>query len=146
MPSDTRLTLNSEVAAAKLIDDEVIIINVVTGHYYSLGDAASFVWLRLSQGASVGEIAHDLPQRYDVAGAQAHADVERLFTDLLEHRLVVPLSRAPGREQLASGVGPVGERLPYTPPRLQVFTDMADLLAIDPPLPGGAPEVWEAPA
>ncbi len=145
MPSDTRVTLNTEVAAAKLIDDEVIIINVITGHYYSLEGTASFVWRRLSQAASVDEIARDLSERYDVGEAQAQADLEQLVADLREHRLVVPLPPAHRQERLEANLGSAGQRLPYTPARLQVFTDMADLLKVDPPLPSGAPEVWQAP-
>ena len=33
----------------------------------------------------------------------------------------------------------------YTPPVLEVYTDMSDLLALDPPMPGLADIPWRGP-
>lgn len=146
MQSASRFTLNSEVAAAKVIDGEAIIINVVTGHYYSLEDSAALVWQKLAERSSVEEIARELSLRFEVDEAQAGTDVERLCAELVEQQLLLPVDSAGAPEPSPAQTAPANGRLPYDVPRLQIFTDMADLLAFDPPLPGKAPDVWEAQA
>jgi hypothetical protein len=146
LQSASRFTLNSELAAAKVIDGEAIIINVVTGHYYSLEDSAALVWQKLAERSSVEEIARELSLRFEVDEAQAGSDVERLCAELVEQQLLLPVDSAAAPEPPPAQTAPANGRLPYGVPRLQTFTDMADLLAFDPPLPGKAPDVWEAPA
>jgi hypothetical protein len=117
-----------------VIDDEAILINVVTGRYYSLVDAGCVAWIRLSTGGSIPDAVTAVLERYDADPDTVTADVSTLVQELLDQELLVdardePIS-SPGELAPADGA-----RLEYTGLALLTFTDMEDLLAFDPPLP-----------
>jgi len=53
---------------------------------------------------------------------------------LLQEGLVVPAEGGAG-PAVEPVPGPAAARQPFIPPALNKYTDMADLLALDPPLP-----------
>jgi hypothetical protein len=131
--ADTRFRAREEEVAAKVIDGEAIIINLANGTYYSMDKGGAFVWELLQQQRSVGEIVDALAARYEVSREDAGGDLQRLMAELLKERLIDPA----GEERVSGSAAPSFERrLPYEPPSLNVYRDMGDLLALDPPTPG----------
>jgi hypothetical protein len=45
-----------------------------------------------------------------------------------------------------SPAAPAGDRLPYDTPQLRAYRDMAELFAIDPPMPGLRDIPWTKPS
>jgi hypothetical protein len=143
------LSLNSRVhpqhaeIAAKVIDGEAIIINLTNGMYYSMDQAGSLIWTMVAQGCSLQELVSELTRRYDVSTAQAIADAERVVTELLEQKLVHlwDSEEAVPFEHEADSTS----RLPYEPPVLNKYSDLGDLLALDPPMPGLDDIPWDGP-
>jgi hypothetical protein len=128
-----RFRLNDGTATGKVIDDEAILINVVTGRYYSLVDAGCVAWIRLSTGGSIPEAVTAVLERYDADPQTVTADVPALVSELLDQGLLVEADESiSSADDLAP---PGGTRLEYTGLELLTFTDMEDLLAFDPPLP-----------
>ena len=131
-----------EEIAAKLIDDEAIIINLANGVYYSMDNAAGLVWQMLERGHSLKEVITSVIARYDIPAEQARADVTRLVEELVQENVVVVSSRvAPPEAKNGAGQEP---RLPYERPKLNIYRDMGDLLALDPPTPE-LDTPWEEP-
>jgi hypothetical protein len=127
-----RFRINDELTAAKVFDDEAIVINVVTGRYYDLERSAALVWTMLTGGASADEVTTAICERFDVDAATARPDVHALVDELLAEELIVPAPDAsppPTPPRADSG------RAPYSTPALATYTDMEDLLTVDPPLP-----------
>jgi hypothetical protein len=125
------------MATGKVIDGEAVLINVVTGRYYSLCDAGCTAWLVLGSGGSVLEAQTAIAERYELGGAPLRDDLAVLVEELLDEQLVIELGPGAEPEQAdGPGLGPPADPLPpYTTVRLQTFKDMEDLLAFDPPLP-----------
>jgi Coenzyme PQQ synthesis protein D (PqqD) len=141
LASDSRVALNAGEVAAKVIDGEAIIMNLSTGMYYSMERQSAVVWEWLERGHTVAEAAEALAARYDVTPEQARADVEQLVQQVLQEGLVqLERDDASARESLN---GFAGEREAYTPLQLNRYGDMADLLALDPPMPTLAEAPWE---
>lgn len=136
-----RFRIRSEEVAAKVIDGEAIIINLTSGVYYSLDPTGSEVWSLLEAGHDVDAIVGSLRRRYEVAEGTCRSDVERLVDQLLEEKLIV---LADGGSAAPLLDGDRSER-PYSPPRLDIYRDMGDLLALDPPVPGLEPIPWDDP-
>ena len=144
MPTpDSRLIANSPEVAAKVIDGEAIIINLATGMYYSMDRAGALVWEWLERGHSIQEIIEGVVAQYDVAVAQAEADVNQLIDRLLEDGLA-RVSEA-GQEVLGRPAALSQARLPYQAPQLTRYDDMAALLALDPPMPIVTATPWTSP-
>lgn len=132
--TEPRYKLNAELTAAKVFDDEAIVINVVTGRYYDLEGTGAYAWMMLTAGASMADVAAALCQRFDVDLETARRDVERLVERLLAEELIVADSDV---VRPAQATPSVTVRAPYSPPALATYTDMEDLLTVDPPLPAG---------
>ena len=132
MTPDTRLGPNTADVAAKVIDGEAIIMNLANGLYFSMDEVGSAVWEMVEAGCSLDEMADRLATSYDADRDAVAADVARIAEQLLSEGLVVVSeAAAPAAAHAFAGAG--GS---YAAPTLTRYDDMADLLALDPPMPG----------
>lgn len=126
-----RYRVREEAVAAKIFEDEVIIIGLATNNYFSMRATGHQIWQMLDVGWSPDEAAQTLAEVYDIDGEAAANDVLGLIDELVGQDLIEPdPSRTSSRDLSVSAV-----EAGYTPPVLECFTDMQDLLALDPPLP-----------
>lgn len=139
--------VNEEECAAQVIDGEAVIINLLNGTYYSLDKVGGAIWELAAAGRTVPEILDSVVTRYDVDPARARRDIERLTEELLAERLLVGAAPryAPDQSQPAS-FHASAPRLAYDEPVLTTYRDMAELLALDPPMPRLETIVWSEPA
>jgi hypothetical protein len=129
----TRLRPNSSDVAAKVIDGEAIIMNLANGLYFSMDKVGALIWESMEAGHSLEEIGGVVQSRFQVDRETAEKDTARLLQELLAENLV----------QVVEGNGS-GAPVPMEPkatesyeaPVLNKYDDMADLLALDPPMPG----------
>jgi hypothetical protein len=143
------LTLNDHLqprgdeVAAKVIDGEAIIINLANGIYYSMDKVGGFIWEMIEEKRTLGEIIAATVARYDVSREQAQAEIEALVDEILRENLITASENgAPTDGQRESTQQ---EKLPYETPKLNIYRDMGDLLALDPPIPGFAETPWKDP-
>jgi hypothetical protein len=132
---------NKEEVAAKVIDGEAILINLSNGIYYSLDNVGGLIWELIEGGSSLEAIVGAVRARYDISRAQAQADVERLAAELLQENLVTVSSD--GATPLEHRDQEQQSKLSYAAPILNIYRDMGDLLALDPPMPGLADMAWK---
>ena len=161
MPDLNRcLTPNRDEVVSKVIDGEAIVINLSNGVYYSMDKVAAFVWELIDREVALARIVEEVVSRYDVTPEQAAADVDKLARQLQEEKLVSetnggrpadmpggPIGHAPAYARAGSGGmtdvnGGTSPR--YETPVLNVYRDMGDLLALDPPQPGLENTPWRA--
>ena len=136
-----RLVPKSQQVAAKVVDGEAVIINLANGVYYSMDKAGGLIWSMVEQARSLDAIADAVAAAYDVPPVRAREDVEQLAAQLVAEDLVV----AAGDEVPAEGADPAPppQKLPYETPKLNVYRDMEELLALDPPMPGLQETPWK---
>jgi hypothetical protein len=139
--SGTRFRLNTEAVGAKVIDGEAIIVNVVNGRYHSMDGSGAVVWQLMDAGRSIEEIVAALSQRYDVDPDRARADVERLARELVDQDLMI-LNIDGDAPRTSLEVDSDG-KLPYEAPELVTYTDIEELLALDPPMPLMGRDAWK---
>jgi len=128
------MTRAGEVAA-KVIDGEAILINLGSGLYYSMGKVGGRVWSLIEQSCSSASIAEVVASEFEVSAETAKADVGALAEQLLTEGLIdvgEPGARGPAVPTIVVGEGNAS----YEKPELRKFDDMAEMFALDPPLPG----------
>lgn len=130
---------NSEEVASEVLDGEAVIINLSNGMYYSIDGVGGRIWELVEIGQSQTDMVRDITARYDVDEDTANADITRFIEELLAENLVVPADGPAGDPPDM----PADIRQPYSPPELNVFRDMGDLLALDPPMPGLKDLPWK---
>lgn len=133
-------TLNAPDVMQETVDGEVIIVNVATGIYYSLAGAGAAIWTDLLRGKEEAAIC----RRITALGGATHevvaSEVSRFVAELRAENLLVPAGGAPGAAAPAADAGaaavavePSTEGLcPFVPPALARYSDMEELLLVDP--------------
>lgn len=120
------LVVNSPAVVAEVFPEEVVAIHLDRGTYYSLSGSAPRLWPLIGCGLDAPAIAARVAQSLPAAEAAAAAEAVLAFLRELEaEELVRP---GPGR-------GTPPELVPaetFEPPRLERFTDMQELIALDP--------------
>lgn len=130
------LRVNTELVAGEVVDGEAVIINLSNGLYYTMDAVGADVWQLIEGGASASHMAAALSTRYGVDPATVLADVTRVIAELVAEGLVLDRDTpptAPTSAPPAVVLGPPAAR--YAAPALTRYTDMSEVLALDPPLP-----------
>jgi hypothetical protein len=126
-----RYRVNSPHVISETVGGETIIVNLALGHYFSLQGTAVDVWQRLERGEATETIVPDLEQRYEAADGEIDAAVKRLLDDFVAAELVVADGNGTGTITPALSEV-VGERVPFVSPSFTTFTDMQDIILLDP--------------
>jgi coenzyme PQQ synthesis protein D (PqqD) len=123
--------VNSPQVISETVGGETIIVNLARGHYFSLQGTAVDVWQALERGEAVETIVLELEQRYEAGDSEIRAAVNKLLEDFLAAELVIadedgaPAAAVPSAEAAA-------ERVPFVTPSFTAFTDMQDIILLDP--------------
>jgi hypothetical protein len=75
---------------AREFDDEVIILDLGAGEYFSLDPVGSRAWGRFAEGGCVEDIAAEIAAEYDVDADRALRDLMTLAGELVSRGLLVP--------------------------------------------------------
>ena len=139
----SRLCPNRDEVAAKVMDGEAIMINVSNGTYYSMDGVGGLIWDLVDGERTLADIASAISAHYEANPEQVWSDLQRLTAELLEEDLIRVSEAAvgPGGDD---AIAKPDSRQPYASPVLNVYRDMADLLALDPPMPGLGVSTWKA--
>lgn len=126
-----RYRVNSPQVINETIDGEAIMINLATGGYYSLDRVGGDVWSLLEASLPVDDIVAELGRRYEATEDDIRRGVEDLLQRLSGEELVVPCDDAEPVRAVSPRSAPA-ERPPFRAPKLEKFTDMQDLILLDP--------------
>src|SRR5687768_2357449 len=88
LSSQTRLTPNDAEVAAKIMDGELIMINLSTGVYYSMDKIGPVIWELIQKKYSLEEIGGIISELYDTPAAQVQTDLQNLVAELIQEKLV----------------------------------------------------------
>jgi Coenzyme PQQ synthesis protein D (PqqD) len=132
MISEARFKVNMPSVTHETIEGESVIINLETGNYYSLQATGSEIWESLAANTDVASIVEDLSARYSARRAQIEQSVVQLIGELRREELIVPdgaMGTSVARLPLVASTVKAAE---FQAPVLQKFTDMQELLLLDP--------------
>lgn len=122
--------INEPDVSAELFDTEVLAINLATGHYHSLRETAVPLWRLLLEGRTVADSAALLAQALGAAPAEVLSDTATLAKSLVDRDVLVA-ANAPATSPSAPA-WLADFKPPYIAPLFDTYTDMKDLLLIDP--------------
>jgi hypothetical protein len=136
MTSSVCFKVNSPNVIQETIDGEVIVVNLDNGNYYSLDNVGAGIWSLIESGAAVPEIVDRITQRYEGNHVDIENAVNQFVAELQRQALIVPDGakepegiKGPDR-QVETGAGTKKPR--FEVPTLYTYTDMQDLLLLDP--------------
>ena len=119
---------NRPSVSSELIDGEAIIMHLRLGHYFSTEGSGALIWSGIEQDAPMTLLAEALSRQYGLADDDAVAAVATFVASLQEHDLLRP-GQSAGR---VPDPAEHGINVTFAEPELAVYTDMQDLLLLDP--------------
>lgn len=111
-------------------EDEVIVLNMNNGYYFSLSKVSADIWKQIGAGATIPAITQAIKRRYHGDELEIESAVSQFVTQLAQENLV---AAGEGEEgiQVADEAAPK-EFKPFQAPSLQKFSDMQEMLLLDP--------------
>lgn len=122
--------ITSPQAIHETIDGETIIINLTTGTYYSLRGAAPTVWNAICEGATTAGIVQQVERSFEAGEGEIASAVEAFLLELRGEDLVAETD-GPGTDARPGADAPA-ERAPFVAPHVEKYTDMQDIILLDP--------------
>ena len=116
------------------IDGEAVIINLDNGNYYSLDGVGADIWNLIDKGANSEQISELLATNYGINKNKSEKSVKKLTEELINEDLIIT-------SEENGNFDPIGVQLvsfenkdkpDYKEPSLEKYTDMQDLLLLDP--------------
>lgn len=118
----------------EVIDGEAVLINMESGAYYSLDKVGAEIWAMIETGSSMSDLIASVTMRYSGEPAEIERGIATLLAELETERLIVSGNgEEPGHAATVSTSSAAGgERSRFVPPVLHKYTDMTELLLLDP--------------
>lgn len=114
------------------IDGETMIVRLDSGNYYSMNPAGGQVWAMIEQGASKDQIVSAFAGFYGLEKKSLEEPIGTFLKYLIAEELIRPGAASP---EANAAHPPAGmERLTnsFEPPLLSKYSDMQELLILDP--------------
>jgi hypothetical protein len=109
-------------------------INFDFGTYYSIRNAGAYIWDLIAAGVSVDRIIEEVIRRYEGSPDKIREAVNKFIEELERAYLISPADPDGGVDAKIpdAGSGSGTKKLNFEPPVLRVYTDMQQLLLLDP--------------
>lgn len=124
---DKSFRVCAPAVVSEVIDGEAIIMDLRTGNYFSADGSGALIWQAIAEGCGRDAILTWSSDAYAGDPERMAADIDAFIAQLSEHGLVdVHDATAPTPKPARA------ERAAWRAPVLSVYTDMQDLLLLDP--------------
>ncbi len=128
------LSRTYRVNAPKVIyedfEDETVLINLDNGSYYNFSESGALIWGRIVSGESIASVIEYLQERFAEA-ANIALSVEDFVRELVEENLIVKNSSGKTKN-IKQAKAQIPSLARFEKPVLQKYSDMQDLLLLDP--------------
>ena len=127
------LSVSSPGIISEVIGDEAVIVNLDSGAYYSVSGAGTEIWTVVLNGGTVAEAIQYAAGCYSDSEHNIVTAVMSFVQELHAEGLIV-VDESPDANRMTSfsaPATPAGIR-PFVAPVLEKYTDMAELLLLDP--------------
>lgn len=111
--------------------EEVVLVNLETGKYYSISGTGPFIWNDLAKGLDIEQVVARIQRLYSGDSATISDEVTKFAERLSDEHLLVPAPRAGDPPATEIGL-PAGVKSIFVSPVIENYDDMQDLLVLDP--------------
>lgn len=138
MEQSTVFQSNKPNVIHEVIDGEAVIVNLKVGTYYSTDKVGAEVWTLIEKGLSIGQIIDDIQARYIGNRETISHAIDHLISQLQKENLIVPKVFQENSSEQVNGHSHsshsviADEKIPFEEPKLEKYSDMEDLLLLDP--------------
>ena len=119
--------------AYEIVEDEVVIIHLEKGHYYSLKGSAVDIWSNIARGLTEQAIVDDVLMKYEGDQKKNSDAIRQFISELKQEELIAPALDGEAERPDATASLPDSHKRPsFSPPTMEKYTDLEELLLLDP--------------
>ncbi len=132
--SDGYLKINKQNITYEMIDEEVIVIHLEKGYYYSLRGVAAEIWVAISKEITEPTIVEGVLDRYENSNKEViERSILNFILELKNEDLVVYSKGNPEKTVEYKNIFPhLSVKKSFEPPFMEKYTDLEELLLLDP--------------
>lgn len=131
MKASTYYMVNSQRIIHENLDGEQVLIDLVSGNYFSFSRVGVAVWDLLEKQLDRETIVSVMAKHYPGDEQSVTQHVSKFIDDLVQEEIIVPAPQGCPADEI-SVAKTAGETLEFEPPVLNKYTDMNELLLVDP--------------
>lgn len=131
----TRYRSNEPRFVDESVDGEALIMDMVSGTYYTCLGASTVAWEALKRGSEPAEVTAMIASAYRVDEADVERDLAGFVAELVQEQMLVERGDVPSTLiDRPDGDGAPASSPPgtYEPMHLERYDDLADLILLDP--------------
>jgi hypothetical protein len=134
MENNQGFRVNSPQVVCETIDGEVVIVHLEKGYYYSLLNTGAEVWSRIERGIDSHSIIREITQVYDGSAEEIATAIEEFLEHLQREQLIIADAtvESVSTDNNSPEIAEITNKRRFEKPMLEKFTDMEDLLLLDP--------------
>jgi Coenzyme PQQ synthesis protein D (PqqD) len=134
MDRSLKFVVRNPPIASESFGDEVVIVHLEKGTYYSVRGSAFTIWSMIAAGSAFGTIVDGLSASYEGSRAEIEKGVRELIDTMRREGLIQDDGPTP---ENSAGTGTLDSSASATKPlfenpQLEKYTDVEELLALDP--------------
>lgn len=126
--------INSPNVVREYFDGEVVVVNLETGTYFSVENVGAVVWAMLEEGHNLDEVVSKVSSSFGKPDQEVRSIIEKFILKLLDQGLIIASIDKPA--VIPEEVGLISkvrfDPARFTEPEIKKYTDMQDLLLLDP--------------
>ena len=127
-----RYTIDDSCVVSEIIDGEAIMLHQVSGDYFSAEGLGCLIWRWIGEGRSRQQMLDLLARRSSQLSPDPSQAFDSFIADLLTHGLIQEVEAGGEPDPEDPSEPPINGEAEFAAPVLHVYTDMRDLLLLDP--------------
>jgi len=136
MYANAQIKIETLRVVHETIDGETVILNLQSGNYYSLDGIGAQIWNYIEKGATVYHIIDMLRSDFKGDRDEIESETNKFLSELVEEKLVI-LDESDTSDSFQTDANKLENDIQkqersFIPPILNKYTDMQDLLLLDP--------------
>jgi hypothetical protein len=131
MNSRQVFTINAPSVVHEIIDGEAVIVNMANGKYYSIDKVGADIWGLIENGANLSQIIEIVSHLYEGSRDGIETSIKRLIAEMEEEALILA-KESTDSTAYTPAPAPSRQKLQFEDPILHKYTDMEELLLLDP--------------
>jgi hypothetical protein len=140
---DRAYRIDASIVVSDIIDGEAVMLHRESGDYFSADGTGCLIWQWIGEGHGRARMLGELAARFAAEPGELAAAFDGFIAELVLHRLV--------QAEDAAGAGAAPDAIPelgqaaFTRPVLNVYSDIRNLLLLDPIHDVAQDTGWPAP-
>lgn len=126
---NTSYVVNAPSVVSEVIDGELVIMNLQSGNYYSAENSGAMLWAWIEEGYGLNDLRALIQTHYRDVVDDVRSSLNEFIAILLENELIHEVGNAKPCVKLPD---PEAGPMTYRSPEINVYTDMKDMLLLDP--------------